>query len=1043
MAEQDVRPQQLSIAKIAHLWSAETGDSAKEIERDLAEWAYAASSDGARIGTESSTDEEAPAKLKIEPDPRRELCLEDLETFCRESDRLLPHIWPDAPDQGDDEPPSQERDISRLVVRAMDRMGASPRSAASRREPRDTGPTKPAPSSVTANQVAAGAGELDSPGRKPGVEPASADKEIRTAEKTPTANRTPESKHKPNGGPLRGAAPRTSDVPVKVMRPAPAFAAAPPARTAPAPLSMIAAGFLGGTLMAAVGGAAWLEFQGPGLEAFLRGEKAPQAELAKTKQRAGDLAARAAKASEENERLLGQLNESRRRNDTLLARIEDIGALGPRLTESQESNAGLRRTLSTLTADLNAAREGGGAAVRAIEEELSSAREALNQAKADTQAARNDTESLTGALAEANTEIENLVLSGTAANAVVQRLENELTASRQDLQALDQDRNKLQTLLAARNEELTDTRARAGQLAAAEKETGRLSAAFDTAGVEIAALTSSLDAERQTLDAERQATAQIRDQVTAAAEKIQGLTNDLARTQAVNTDLRAEAESLNTQAAQLSELLATTREDAKALAAERDTAVAKARNLERDLSGAQGEADTLRASLEGTNSASAQLTLRLAAAERQAAALSADRQSAEARIDTLVQELEAGKIAATKQDTARTEALSHVETLNANLDIAKLEIAALTSSLDAERLTALRIRDQVTAAAEKNQGLTNDLARAQAANTDLRAEAKGLDTKAAQLSELLATTREDTKTLAAERDSAIAKAKDLERGLNGAQDEADTLRASLDGTQGASAQLAIRLAAAERRASTLSADRQEAGTRADTLAKDLETAKQATAKQDAARIAAQKRVESLAVSLAAANAEVLNLRTRTRKAEDKSDRLEETLASLKAEAVAQAAKLTASGKLPQAEPPKESLIGALALPSSGDRKLDVAPKASAVLVASQTEGGEPAARQTAKGNGAANLMITRGEEYLGHGDIASARLFFEQAAEQGAGAALTALGRTYDPRILNELGVLGAFADPETAIRWYERAISAGDEEASQHLKALRAWRKS
>ena len=52
-----------------------------------------------------------------------------------------------------------------------------------------------------------------------------------------------------------------------------------------------------------------------------------------------------------------------------------------------------------------------------------------------------------------------------------------------------------------------------------------------------------------------------------------------------------------------------------------------------------------------------------------------------------------------------------------------------------------------------------------------------------------------------------------------------------------------------------------------------------------------------------------------------------------------------------------------------------------------------------------------------------------------------AVGKTYDPRVLSELGVLGAFADPAAAAQWYERALAAGDDEASRQLEALAAWR--
>lgn len=76
-------------------------------------------------------------------------------------------------------------------------------------------------------------------------------------------------------------------------------------------------------------------------------------------------------------------------------------------------------------------------------------------------------------------------------------------------------------------------------------------------------------------------------------------------------------------------------------------------------------------------------------------------------------------------------------------------------------------------------------------------------------------------------------------------------------------------------------------------------------------------------------------------------------------------------------------------------------------------------------------LIKRGEQSLGLGDIAAARLLFQRAAEVGSAAAATALGKTYDPTFQAD------GADPARAADCYLRAISLGDQQAADLLKRL------
>jgi hypothetical protein len=85
------------------------------------------------------------------------------------------------------------------------------------------------------------------------------------------------------------------------------------------------------------------------------------------------------------------------------------------------------------------------------------------------------------------------------------------------------------------------------------------------------------------------------------------------------------------------------------------------------------------------------------------------------------------------------------------------------------------------------------------------------------------------------------------------------------------------------------------------------------------------------------------------------------------------------------------------------------------------------------------LLLQRGDQLLSTGDIASARRFFERAADRGDSAAATRLAKTYDPLYLQQSGVRGVFGDPRKAITWYRKGISGGDIEAEMRLQQLRA----
>jgi hypothetical protein len=85
-------------------------------------------------------------------------------------------------------------------------------------------------------------------------------------------------------------------------------------------------------------------------------------------------------------------------------------------------------------------------------------------------------------------------------------------------------------------------------------------------------------------------------------------------------------------------------------------------------------------------------------------------------------------------------------------------------------------------------------------------------------------------------------------------------------------------------------------------------------------------------------------------------------------------------------------------------------------------------------------LLKRGEEFMGEGRVSAARLMFQRAAEACDVRAAFALGASYDPIMLQKLGV--ALLDPDIAAArsWYEKARELGSSEASQELELLSNW---
>ena len=81
--------------------------------------------------------------------------------------------------------------------------------------------------------------------------------------------------------------------------------------------------------------------------------------------------------------------------------------------------------------------------------------------------------------------------------------------------------------------------------------------------------------------------------------------------------------------------------------------------------------------------------------------------------------------------------------------------------------------------------------------------------------------------------------------------------------------------------------------------------------------------------------------------------------------------------------------------------------------------------------------LKRADGLIASGDLAAARLVLRRAADAGDAHAAMTLGGTYDPAVLQKLGVHGFAPDVAMARDWYEKARSFGAAEAVQRLQIL------
>ena len=148
---------------------------------------------------------------------------------------------------------------------------------------------------------------------------------------------------------------------------------------------------------------------------------------------------------------------------------------------------------------------------------------------------------------------------------------------------------------------------------------------------------------------------------------------------------------------------------------------------------------------------------------------------------------------------------------------------------------------------------------------------------------------------------------------------------------------------------------------------------------------------------------------------------------------------TAAPALAETAPPAD--------PTAAPASAETAPPANPIALPASAETGRqavPAAVTADKARAPLPLpaeritaLLTRGDAFVRTRDIASARLFYERAADAGNGRAALRMGESFDRAFLDSIGIYRMISDRQLALSWYRRARDLGDTEAAQLLHKL------
>jgi hypothetical protein len=164
-----------------------------------------------------------------------------------------------------------------------------------------------------------------------------------------------------------------------------------------------------------------------------------------------------------------------------------------------------------------------------------------------------------------------------------------------------------------------------------------------------------------------------------------------------------------------------------------------------------------------------------------------------------------------------------------------------------------------------------------------------------------------------------------------------------------------------------------------------------------------------------------------------------------------AARRTSPGAMASAAPTRDEIAaayqtatkGKVAVPEPVAREAarEVAPASPVVAVAPAVREPVPAAREAAPARridpDELAVLLKRARSLLAIGDITSARLLLERAADAQEAEAALMLAGTYDPQVLGSQDLRSVTPDPAAARVWYQKAAQLGSADARRRLGQL------
>jgi hypothetical protein len=536
-----------------------------------------------------------------------------------------------------------------------------------------------------------------------------------------------------------------------------------------------------------------------------------------------------------------------------------------------------------------------------------------------------------------------------------------------------------------------------------------------------------------------------------AAELGTSLQQERERTTQLEKDLAAARRDVETQTALASK---ANEQASRAKRAESDAAGLttslqqerqRAAQLEKDLAAARRDVETQTALASKANEQAGQAKR---AAESDAAGLTTSLQQERQRAAQLEKDLAAARRDVETQTALASKASEEASQLKQAADQSSAELKrslqkeheraeALAKDLSTAHTTiyayeaqARKTSDQAadsqqageTGAAALRKSLQHEQERAGRLEQDLAAARRVVETQTA----LAAKANEDA---ALSKQAADNGSAELRRSLQKEHERAEALAQDLSmvhtaiytyevQSRMASDQGAAREQSAASNAAELRKSLQQEQARAARLQQDLVAARHDVETQTAA--AAKAGAEAARLKQAADDSSAAALKS-LQQERDKTARLERELASeRKTKDVPAASAGVTTGRVTQ-----DKQFGADAIKPVAVNRATAAAARSDIRLDPQN------APEVAR-------LVARASVLLEQGDIGSARIVLERAAETGNAQASFALAETYDPLVLRKWGAYGTLGDAAKARDLYARAQAGGVKEARERFDALR-----